>query len=142
MLPGKGKGTVGQRLSQPPVGGHARDSRSSVSSTDSGFGPSTDGEVSRQPFVAAVEPKPFSSTPSSGDGSVKRNKPGSSHSDGGCFERKSTGSSSNLENLNSYPWFWGSMSRQDAQKKLEEEGKVGNFIVRLNAEGTYVMTVW
>ena len=139
----KQKIAVGQRVFQPSVGNHARDSRSSVSSTDSGFGPSTDGEVSRQQPFIAVKPKPSSSTPSSGDGSVERKKIVSSHSDGGRFsERDPTGSTNGLENLNNYSWYWDSMSRQDAEKKLEEEGKVGNFIVRLNLEGTYVMTVW
>lgn len=132
-----------QRLSQPQTGSYARDCRSSVSSTDSGFGPSTDGEVSRQPFVAA-EPKPFSSTPTSADGNVKHSKAiASSHSDGGCFPgRTPPGRSSSHENFNNYSWFWDTISRADTEKKLQTEGKVGNFIVRLNAEGSYVMSVW
>ncbi|XP_064390037.1 uncharacterized protein LOC135337940 isoform X3 [Halichondria panicea] len=39
-------------------------------------------------------------------------------------------------------WFWGKASRQEAERRLLSEGKVGNFIVRINASGHYVMTYW
>ena len=113
-----------------------------MSSTDSGLGPSTDGEISRSQFVA-VGTKQSLSTPSSADGSVEHTKSSKSHSDGGCFsERISPGSSNGHENFDNYSWFWDTMSRADTEKKLQTEGKVGNFVVRVNAEGRYVMSVW
>ena len=46
------------------------------------------------------------------------------------------------EELDNYGWFWGCMSRQDCEKKLQSEGKVGNFVVRINASGNYIMSFW
>ena len=136
---GKGKRVVDQRLAQPPTNGGSRNSRSSVSSTDSGFGPSTDGEVSRQPFVT-VETKKSLSTPSSADGKLKYGKQQKGHSDGGCFEGR--GNQNGHENMHNYSWFWDTLSRTETENKLQTEGKVGNFVVRINAEGSYVMSVW
>ena len=37
-------------------------------------------------------------------------------------------------------WFWGHISRAECDKRLRTEGRVGNFVVRINAEGIYVMS--
>ena len=39
-------------------------------------------------------------------------------------------------------WFWHYMSRQDCEKKLRDEGKIGNFAIRINANGHYIMSLW
>ena len=46
------------------------------------------------------------------------------------------------EELENYPWFWGHMDRPTSEKKMKEVGKVGNFSIRINAKGEYVMTFW
>ena len=39
-------------------------------------------------------------------------------------------------------WYWGCMSRTDCADKLRTEGSLGNFVVRMNANGHYVMSLW
>ena len=34
------------------------------------------------------------------------------------------------------------MSRQDCEKKLKEEGDIGNFVIRINANGRYILSLW
>ncbi|CAI8022104.1 hypothetical protein GBAR_LOCUS13007 [Geodia barretti] len=46
------------------------------------------------------------------------------------------------EELENYKWFWGEMNRADSETKMRAEGEVGNFAIRLNANGHYVMTFW
>ena len=50
--------------------------------------------------------------------------------------------SATKEKLEKYGWFWGNISRSQSEKKMTEEGKVGNFSIRINADGYYVMTLW
>lgn len=120
--------------------------RASVVSTDSGIGPSAGGEIRRT--VSSQRPG-SSSVPSSGDGKFCRPLPPStsttSKSDGGKFDRLlgvQVEEEGDPEELDNYGWFWGCMSRQDCEKKLQSEGKVGNFVVRINASGNYIMSFW
>jgi hypothetical protein len=39
-------------------------------------------------------------------------------------------------------WFWGTMSRQECEDKLKEKGEIGNFVVRVNANGHHIMSFW
>lgn len=39
-------------------------------------------------------------------------------------------------------WFWGFMNRGDCEKKLYNEGELGDFVVRLNANQQLVMSLW
>lgn len=39
-------------------------------------------------------------------------------------------------------WFWGYMNRGDTEKKLYNEGNMGDFIIRLNASKHLVMSLW
>ena len=48
---------------------------------------------------------------------------------------------SSTQELEGYPWFWGWMSREDCERRLHAEGEVGNFVVRINAMGDYVMSL-
>ena len=48
---------------------------------------------------------------------------------------------SSTQQLEEYPWVWGWMSREDCERKLHAEGEVGNFVVRINAMGDYVMSL-
>ena len=41
-----------------------------------------------------------------------------------------------------YAWYWGRLDRQDCERQLKERGTVGNFVVRMNAAGYYVMSFW
>ena len=120
--------------------------RASVVSTDSGIGPSAGGEIRRT--VSSQRPG-SSSVPSSGDGKFCRLPPSTtsttSKSDGGKFDRLlgvQVEEEGDPEELDNYAWFWGCMSRQDCEKKLQSEGKVGNFVVRINANGNYIMSFW
>ena len=45
-------------------------------------------------------------------------------------------------NYSKCKWFWDTTSRQEAERRLLSEGKIGNFIVRINASGHFVMTYW
>lgn len=46
------------------------------------------------------------------------------------------------EDLTQYDWYWGQMSRDECGKELMERGKIGNFVVRKNDRGDYVMSFW
>lgn len=46
------------------------------------------------------------------------------------------------EELERYDWYWGEMSREDCTQSLKERGLVGNFVVRKNNRGDFVMTFW
>jgi hypothetical protein len=46
------------------------------------------------------------------------------------------------EELDNYKWFWGEMNRADSETMMRAEGEVGNFAIRVNANGHYVMTFW
>ena len=100
------------------------------------------GEIHRN--VSSQRPG-SSSVPSSGDGKFCRPLPPStiaiSKSDGGKFDRL-LGVQVEEEELDNYGWFWGCMTRQECEKKLQSEGKVGNFVVRINASGNYIMSFW
>ena len=39
-------------------------------------------------------------------------------------------------------WFWGYMSRQKCEKKLMKEGKIGNFAIRVNVDGYFILSLW
>ena len=113
--------------------------RSSVFSTDSGIGPSVEGVFFRASHTGS------SSVPSSSDGTFQR--PSSraasskSHSDGGKFNVRAADVGEPQE-LDRYKWFWDCMSRHDCEKRLHDEGKVGTFVVRINANGHFVLSLW
>ena len=44
--------------------------------------------------------------------------------------------------LSLYTWYWGVTSRQDCEMMLQEKGVVGNFVVRMNDRGDYIMSFW
>ena len=46
------------------------------------------------------------------------------------------------EDLGRYDWYWGPMSRDECEKSLKEKGQIGNFVVRKNDRGNYVMSFW
>lgn len=46
------------------------------------------------------------------------------------------------EDLERYDWYWGEMSREDCTQSLKERGIIGNFVVRKNNRGDFVMTFW
>jgi hypothetical protein len=46
------------------------------------------------------------------------------------------------EDLSLYDWYWGQMSREECGRELMERGKIGNFVVRKNDRGDYVMSFW
>ena len=99
----------------PPV--PTNNPRANVVSTDSGIGPSP----------------PSSSTTAISKSDVRK------------FDRDlgvQVEEEGDQEELENYGWFWGCMSRQDCEKKLQSEGKVGNFVVRINARGYYIMSFW
>ena len=135
---------LNQPLPPVPTG----DQRASVLSNDSGIGPSSEGEVRRTP--PSYRPG-SSSTPSSGDGKFRRapiqsfssSAVSKSQSDGGKFDvRHRVEVVDDPEELENYRWFWSCMSRQECEKKLKSEGKVGNFVIRINANGDYIMSFW
>lgn len=90
------------------------------------------------------------SKPNSGDSAIVHsavsfgNKSPKSASADGSFIRqtKSTEYSPAEEDLSKYEWFWGPMSRDECAKELQERGQIGNFIVRKNDRGDYVMSFW
>lgn len=144
-------------LPHPPTG-HRRQSsddsdRTSVISTDSGIGPSVEGVVAQQ-RKGRLHRNGSSSVPTSGDGTFRRQdgagKPpaggrSKSQSDSGRFKVRmavEVNDPAEEEELNNYTWYWGSMKRPECEKKLQEEGLVGNFVVRLNARGEYIMSFW
>ena len=57
-------------------------------------------------------------------------------------EEKSAYEDANWESLVQSKWFWGYMNRGDTEKKLYTEGKMGDFIIRLNSNQQLVMSVW
>lgn len=46
------------------------------------------------------------------------------------------------EELDDYTWFWGHMNRAESEAKMKKVGVVGNFAIRINATGCYIMTFW
>jgi len=123
--------------------------RASIFSNDSGIGPSVEGEVRRTP--PSYHRPGSSSVPSSGDGKFRRAPIQSistsavtkSQSDGGKFDvRQRVEVVDDPEELENYRWFWGCMSRQECENKLKSEGKVGNFVIRINASGDFIMSFW
>ena len=90
------------------------------------------------------------SKPNSGDSAIVHsavsfgNKSPKSASADGSFTRqtKTTEYSPDEEDLSKYDWFWGPMSRDECAKELQERGQIGNFIVRKNDRGDYVMSFW
>ena len=49
---------------------------------------------------------------------------------------------SDWESLVKRKWFWGSMNRGNCEIKLYNEGKMGDFILRLNSTQKLVMSFW
>ena len=75
------------------------------------------------------------------------------HSDDGKFrhrtdlsDRPMSDSSNDVgvdeEEMSRYDWYWGEMTRDDCTRALKEKGNVGNFVVRKNNRGDYVMSFW
>lgn len=46
------------------------------------------------------------------------------------------------EDLNRFTWYWGKISRSSCEAMLKAKGEVGNFIVRLNDRGVFIMSFW
>ena len=46
------------------------------------------------------------------------------------------------DDLSMFDWYWGQMSRDECGKELMDRGKIGNFVVRKNDRGDYVMSFW
>ena len=46
------------------------------------------------------------------------------------------------ETLVNYIWFWGYLNRGDCERKLYSEGRIGDFIVRLNSNQQLVISLW
>lgn len=46
------------------------------------------------------------------------------------------------DDLHRYEWYWGEMSREECGKNLKEKGEIGNFVVRKNDRGNFVMSFW
>ena len=74
----------------------------------------------------------YRSASSSGEGEIvykpKRTKPSEDDDDD--------------DDLSMFDWYWGQMSRDECSKELMDRGKIGNFVVRKNDRGDYVMSFW
>ena len=46
------------------------------------------------------------------------------------------------EDLCRFTWYWGMTSRADCETMLKDKGVVGNFVVRMNDRGDYIMSFW
>ena len=46
------------------------------------------------------------------------------------------------EDLMRYQWYWGPMNRSSCEQELKAKGKVGNFVVRKNDSGYFIMSFW
>lgn len=46
------------------------------------------------------------------------------------------------EDLGRFTWYWGVTSRADCEAMLKEKGVVGNFVVRMNDRGDFIMSFW
>ena len=74
------------------------------------------------------------------------------HSDDGKFSHRVNSSQPSSSSGNSvvidedellrYDWYWGEMTRDECTQSLKEKGSVGNFVVRRNSRGDYVMSFW
>lgn len=120
----------------PPQGTGVNSPRASIISTDSGIGTSVGGEVHRPPLRRDGS----SSMPNSGSGMFQRDGEGggSNHSAGAEFRHRVVA----VADEDSPKWFWGTMSRQDCEDELKERGEIGNFVVRVNANGHHIMSFW
>ena len=49
---------------------------------------------------------------------------------------------SDWDSLVQWMWFWGFMNRGDCEKKLYNDGEIGDFVIRLNANQQLVMSLW
>ena len=148
-LQSRGKSFSAKNQPLPPIpplhdqAGRGFNSRVSVASDDSGIGASNEGEVRRNKSRAGS-----SSLPASGDGTFLRpTGPLSpkSQSDGGRFNVRQVvqvEEEGNPEELENYKWFWGHMNRKDCEEQLRAEGNIGNFVIRVNATGNYIMSFW
>ena len=148
-LPSRGMSFSAKDQPLPPIPplhdqpGRRFNSRVSVASDDSGIGASSEGEIRRGKNRSGT-----SSLPASGDGSFLRPKgplSPKSQSDGGKFNVRDVvqvEEEGNPEELENYKWFWGHMNRKDCEEQLRAEGNVGNFVIRVNATGNYIMSFW
>ena len=57
-------------------------------------------------------------------------------------EERSGYEESDWNSLVQYKWFWGYMSRGDCEIKLYNEGKIGDFVIRINSNGQLIMSLW
>jgi hypothetical protein len=106
-------------------GGNVRFSKMSTRSDDSGLGVSDNGQVFRQHHSGGeTHRRP----------SIKTTDMKKSSSDSGQFDVR--------EELDNYQWYWGHMNRVDSEARMKAEGSVGNFAIRVNASGHFVMTFW
>ena len=66
-----------------------------------------------------------------------------SHSaDGTTVRPKISAVSMEDEDLGRFTWYWGVTSRSDCEAMLKDKGVVGNFVVRMNDRGDYIMSFW
>ncbi len=114
----------------------------------SGIRPSKEGEVRRSRALSV------STSTVEGDGEVSRSRavsdsfkrsPGFA-ADFGMSHRRFKVSQSEKDReskeLEKYKWFWGHMNRSECERRLHMEGEVGNFVVRINADGNLVFSLW
>ncbi|XP_019852537.1 PREDICTED: uncharacterized protein LOC100638682 [Amphimedon queenslandica] len=84
----------------------------------------------------------------SGDSSVVHNTAvkltkQSNSADGSFMHGQSSQSIDEEEDdLSRYDWYWGPMSRDECERSLKEKGQIGNFVVRKNDRGSYIMSFW
>lgn len=85
----------------------------------------------------------------SGDSSVVHNTTvkltkQSNSADGSFMHGPSSQQSTDEEedDLSRYDWYWGPMSREECERGLKEKGQIGNFVVRKNDRGSYIMSFW
>ena len=158
-LPSRGKSFFARSQSLPSISplhdqpGRGFNSRVSVASDGSGIGASSEGEIR-----CGKSRSRTSSLPVSGDGSFLRplgrlkqsdggnlNMSPKSQSNGGKFNVRDVvqvEEEGNPEELENYKWFWGHMNRKDCEEQLRAEGNVGNFVIRVDATGHYIMSLW
>ena len=55
---------------------------------------------------------------------------------------KSAYDESDWDDLVQLVWFWGYMNRGDCERKLYNEGSMGDFVVRLNSNQQLVVSLW
>ncbi len=117
----------------------------------SGIRPSIEGEVRRSKALSVStstdEGEGYISQSITVNESFKRSSgfaadSGKSQNDSRQFKVSQSEEDRESEELENYKWFWGHMNRSDCERRLHMEGEVGNFVVRINADGNLVFSLW